>query len=121
MTDTATVEATVLEVRRVGKGRLTAFASVELTLDGVSFVVHGIQVLRMKHPGTGEEASGVALPCYRAPDGTWRPAIDLPPELREPIGDAVLERCCALGITRRVAKGKEGLFGAGDRGPWRTP
>ena len=105
MADTTTVEATVLEVQPVGKGKLIALASVELMLDGVSFVVHGVQVLQVRHPETGAVASGVALPCYRAPDGSWKPAIDLPPELREPIGAAVLDRCCDLGITRRRAAG----------------
>ena len=98
----AIVEAVVVAVQPVGKGRLLALASVELALDGVRFVVHGIQVLQLRHPGTGEPATGVDLPRYRTPDGAWRPALELPAELHTPIGDAVLERCCELGITRRA-------------------
>ncbi len=102
MTETALITATVLAVEPVGKGRLLALASVELVLDGVAFVLHGVQVVRLKHPVSGQEATGVDLPRYRAPDGQWRAAIALPPELRRPLGDAVLEQCCVLGITQRV-------------------
>jgi stage V sporulation protein G len=89
-------------VQPVGQGRLLALASVELVIEGITLVLHGVQVVRLKHPVTGQEATGVDLPRYRAPDGTWRPAIDLPPELRKPLGDAVLAHCCELGITQRV-------------------
>ncbi|WP_191057985.1 hypothetical protein [Geminicoccus harenae] len=99
--DTTLITATVLDVQPMPKGRLLALASVELVLDGVPLVLHGVQVIRLKHPVTGEEATGVDLPRYRAPDGSWRQAVELPPELRRPLGDAVLEQCCALGITQR--------------------
>lgn len=62
-------------------------------------------MLRLRDPETGVEFSGVALPYYRARDGSWQPAIDLPPELCEPIGTAVLDRCCELGITRQRITG----------------
>jgi hypothetical protein len=68
----------------------------------VCFVLHGLQVLRLRHPETGEEATGVDLPRYRAPDGAWQRALELPDELQRPIGDAILERCCELGITRHT-------------------
>ena len=102
MDRTATVEITVLGVRPVGKGRLLALASVELALEGVLFVLHGLQVLQIRDAITGAPATGVDLPRYRLPDGSWQVAIKLPPELERPIGDAVLARCCELGIARHA-------------------
>jgi hypothetical protein len=99
--DVARVEVTVLRVQPVGKGRLLALASVELSIDGVALTLHGLQVLQLRHPGTGEPATGVDLPRYRTPDGRWQPALELPEELHAPIGKAVLACCCELGITRR--------------------
>lgn len=101
MTNTSLITATVLDVTPIGKGRILALASVELMVDGIAFTLHGVQVVRLKHPGTGHEATGVDLPRYRGPDDAWRQAAELPEELRKPLGDAVFERCCELGITRR--------------------
>jgi stage V sporulation protein G len=100
--DTALVAVTVLDVQTVQKGQIIALASVEIELDGVAFTVNGLQVVRTRDPSSGREATGVALPRYRAPDGEWKPAIDLPDELREPITMAILERCCDRAITRRL-------------------
>ena len=103
MSSTALVEVLVREVVPLqGRGRLIALASAELFVDGVAFVIHGIQVIETKDSVTGRAATGVDLPRYRDPSGAWRPAIDLPKELRKPLGDAVLDRCCQMGITRRV-------------------
>ena len=103
MDDTAVVAATVIDIRPItGKGRILALASVELLLDGVAFVIHGVQVVRTKHPVTGQEATGVDLPRYRAADGSWQQAITLPEALRRPLGEAVLEECCRRGITRAL-------------------
>jgi hypothetical protein len=43
----------------------------------------------------------VALPTYRAADGTWLPAIQLPPDLRKPIADAVLAHLVDEGIAKQ--------------------
>lgn len=102
MTDAALVTVTVLDVRAVQKGQIIALAEVEIELDGVAFTVNGLQVVRTRDPINGREATGVALPRYRAPDGEWKPAIDLPDELREPITAAILDHCCDRGITRRL-------------------
>ena len=69
---TTLITATVLQVQPVAKGKLLALASVELVLEGVPLVLHGVQVNRTRHPVTGEEATGVDLPRYRATDGIWR-------------------------------------------------
>ena len=100
--ETALVTVTVLDVQAVQKGQIIALAVVEIELDGVAFAVNGLQVVRTRDPSNGREATGVALPRYRAPDGQWRPAVDLPDELREPITTAILEHCCDQGITRRL-------------------
>ena len=102
MTDAALVTVTVLDVRAVQKGQIIALAAVEIELDGVAFALNGLQVIRTRDPSSGREATGVALPRYRAPDGQWRPAVDLPDELSDPITTAVLEHCCDIGITRRL-------------------
>ena len=82
--------------------RMLALASAEIAVAGVAFVLHGIQVIRSKDPTTGAEATGVDVPRYRAPDGTWRQAVELPPELHKPLAHAILDECCELGITRRA-------------------
>lgn len=98
-----TVHIRVLAVTPVaGKSKLLALASAEITVDGVAFTLHGIQVLRTKDLATGAEATGVDVPRYRTPDGTWRQAVELPPELHKPLAHAILDECCELGITRRV-------------------
>lgn len=94
MQGAATVEVTVVAVRPVGRGRLLALATVELMLDGVGFVIHGIQVLQLFHPVSRAPATGIELPRYRSFDGSWRLALELPDELHEPIAPAVLKRCC---------------------------
>ena len=103
-TDTATVHVRVLAVSPVTtKGRLLALASAEITVEGIAFVLHGIQVIWKKDPVTGGEGTGVDVPRYRAPDGTWRQAAELPPELHKPLAHAILDECCELGITRRLS------------------
>jgi len=101
MSETALVEVTVGDVRRLGQGRVLALASAELVVEGIAFAIHGIQVIQTRDPATSRNATGVDLPRYRDPTGAWRPALDLPEELRKPLGDAVLERCCELGIAQR--------------------
>lgn len=100
MTDSVIVAISVLDVQPLRKGRQLAVATVELALDGVAFTIHGLRVLSVEDPVTGAAATAVDLPRYRDAAGTWRLAIGLPPELAQPIGDAVLARCCELGLTK---------------------
>jgi stage V sporulation protein G len=95
------VEVAVIRVEPVGRGRLLALASVELVIGGVRCRLHGLQVLRLRQPDPDGNAIEVEPPCYRAPDGTWRLAVELPEALHAPIADAVLGRCCELGLVRR--------------------
>ena len=103
MSETTTVHVRVLAVSPVtGKSKLLALASAEIIVEGVAFTLHGIQVIRTKDPDTGAEATGVDVPRYRASDGAWRQAVELPPELHKPLSHAILDECCALDITRRA-------------------
>jgi len=93
--DTTTATITVLEIIPLnGGGRLLALADVELVLDGVALVLHGVQV---RADGDGTE---IRLPNYRSPSGEWMTAITLPEEIRVPMGDAVI----AAGIEAGVLK-----------------
>lgn len=103
MIETTTVHVRVLAVTPVaGKGKLLALASAEIVVAGVAFTLHGIQVRQMKDLDTNAEGTGVDVPRYRVPDGTWLQAVELPPELHKPLAHAILDECCELGITRRV-------------------
>ena len=102
MDDTGIIEATLLEAVPVNKGRVVALASAMLSIDGIGFVLHGLQVVHVTDPATGRPALGVDLPRYRGPDGTWKQAVELPQELKKPLGDAVLAQCLAQGIVRRT-------------------
>jgi hypothetical protein len=37
-------------------------------------------------------------PHHRAADGKWLATLDLPPELEDPLGRAVLRHCAELGL-----------------------
>ena len=114
MTDTAIVNCTVLEIRPVRQGRLVALATVEIDVDGVVFIVEGVQIFKFRMQGDRRELVGVGPPCYRAPDGTWRKAIRLPPEVEAALGEAVMQRCNELGIAdcqRRLANIDRSLSG----------
>lgn len=101
MSESSIVQVTVLEVTGVHRNRVLALADVELSLDGIVFALHGIRVSRVLLPG-GQTGTAVDLPMYRSPAGDWKSAVSLPDELRQPIADAVLARCCELGITKQA-------------------
>ena len=83
MDDVAVVNCTVLSARAVRRGRLVAVASVEIDIEGV-------RVFRFRVEGDRREMQGVGPPCYRDPDGSWREAVRLPPEVEKVLGDEVL-------------------------------
>lgn len=89
--DTVSVSATVLRVRRVEQGRLLALASVEILIAGVSFLVHGVRIIK-----TGPRSKGVAAPRCRLAGGALADAIELPPELSAAIAGVVLDEYEAL-------------------------
>jgi hypothetical protein len=97
MDDRAVVEVTVLESEPTRSGRLIALATVEIAVGGVAFIVHGVQVVAARDPRTGRSGAAVFPPHHRAADGKWLPTLDLPPELEDPLGRAVLQHCAELG------------------------
>ena len=73
-------------------------ADVEVLIDGVSIILHGVQV------SATAERTEVRLPKYRAPDGTWMAAITLPDEVKGPMGQAVIAAGIEAGVLRRRVK-----------------
>lgn len=92
--DVALVTCRVDGVTRVSHPHLLALASAEIEVGGIAFRLDGIQVVAGK--GRGFPTLQVKLPTYRGSDGTWRPAVALPPELERPLGNAVLAAYGAL-------------------------
>jgi stage V sporulation protein G len=92
----STVSITVLSVKPVKFGRIFALASVEVDIDGVLLVIHGVRAIRVQPIGTR-----IDLPMFRDEDGTWRHAIPLPEEISGPIGRAVLDELVERGLAVR--------------------
>jgi stage V sporulation protein G len=93
--DTTSVQITVLCLTPMrGSGNLQALADVEVMLDGVSIILHGVQVC------ASAQRTEIRLPKYRAPDGTWKSAISLPDEVKGPMGDAVMAAGIEAGVLR---------------------
>jgi len=93
--DTTTAVITVLKVSPVyNAGKLLALADVELVLDDVPLVIHGVQV-RADGDGTA-----ITLPKYRSPSGEWTTAITLPDEVRGPMGDMVIAAGIEAGLLK---------------------
>lgn len=82
---------TVLKIAPVQAGKLLALADVEIVLDDVPLIIHGVQVRADSH---GTE---VTLPRYRAPNGEWRTAITLPEEVKDTMGDMVIAAAMDIG------------------------
>ena len=95
-TDTSTATISVFAITPTsGHGDLLALADVELVLDGVVVVLHGVQIR------ANADKTEIALPRYRAPDGTWKAAVSLPDEVCRPMGDAVIAAGIEVGILRQ--------------------
>ena len=92
----STVSITVLSVKPVKFGRIFALASVEVDIDGVLLVIHGVRAIRVQPIGTQ-----IDLPMFRDENRTWRHAITLPDEISGPIGRAVLDELGARGLAVR--------------------
>jgi hypothetical protein len=92
----STVSITVLSVKPVKFGRIFALASVEVDLDGLLLVIHGVRAIRAQPMGTR-----IDLPVYRDENGVWQRAITLPEEISEAIGRAVLDELVERGLAFR--------------------
>lgn len=89
----STVSITVLSIKPVRFGRIFALASVEIDIDGVLLVIHGVRAMRAQPMGTR-----VDLPVFRDESGVWQRAIALPDEICGPMGKAVLDELVARGL-----------------------
>ena len=96
MDPSSTVSITVLSVKPVKFGKIFALASVEIDVDGLLLVIHGVQAIRVDPMGTR-----IDLPRFRDENGVWRHAITLPDEICEPIGRAVLNELIERGLAMR--------------------
>ena len=94
---TSTVSITVLSVKPVKFGKIFALASVEIDIDGVLVLVHGVRAIR-DHP----RGTRIDLPMFRDENGTWRHAITLPDEISGPVGRAVLDELVNRGLATRI-------------------
>lgn len=93
--DTSTVKISVLNLSpKVESDSLLALADVELLIDGIGIVLHGVQVV------ADERKTVVRLPRYRAADGSWKAAVSLPEEVKGPIADAVIAAGIEAGILK---------------------
>jgi hypothetical protein len=92
----STVSITVLTVKPVKFGKIFALASVEIDIDGVVLVIHGVRAIRVLPMGTR-----IDLLMFRDETGVWRRAITLPDEICGPIGKAVLDALVERGMAVR--------------------
>jgi hypothetical protein len=91
-----TASITVLAVKPVKFGRIFALASVEINVDEVVLVIHGVRAIRVQPTGTR-----IDLPVYRDENGVWQRAITLPEEISGAIGRAVLDELVERGLAFR--------------------
>lgn len=92
------VTFTVANCQALQTKTVFALVDVEIVVAGVAFWVKGVQARHL--PGGG---TSIHLPTYRTPAGTWRSAVDLPPELAEALSQAVLEYLVDEGVAVRKA------------------
>ncbi|MDO8608834.1 hypothetical protein [Magnetospirillum sp. 15-1] len=85
MSETASVEVTVLNMVAVTGGTTLAHADVSLLIAGVEIIIRNLKVSRLRGGRLGVE-----LPTTRDPAGRWAPSMTLPEELHRPIASAVL-------------------------------
>ncbi|HEV2674351.1 MAG TPA: hypothetical protein VGV37_07395 [Aliidongia sp.] len=97
-TEYQSISVTVSNCEAVQSKSVFAFVDVEMMIAGVSFRIKGVQARHLAGGGTS-----IHLPTYRTPAGTWRAAIDLPPELREVLSEAVLDHLLDEGVVIRKA------------------
>ena len=92
----STVSITVVSVKPVKFGKIFALASVEIDIDGVLLVLHGVRAIRVQPMGTR-----IDLPMFRDENAVWSRAITLPGEICGPIGRAVLDELVERGLAVR--------------------
>jgi hypothetical protein len=93
--DTEQVTFTVANPRTINSKRLYALVDVELRVAGLSFWIIGVQIRR------SSSGLSVHLPTLRDINGTWKPVVEMPEELREPLSNIVMEFLVDEGMARR--------------------
>ncbi|GGF46423.1 hypothetical protein GCM10011611_61100 [Aliidongia dinghuensis] len=93
---TQTVNFTIGNCTPMQSKSVFAFVDVEIVICGVGFWIRGVQARHVAGGGTS-----IHLPTYRAPDGTWRAAVELPEDLVAPMADAVLAYLVDEGVAVR--------------------
>jgi hypothetical protein len=88
---------TILSIAPVRAGKLFAFASVEVDIDGVRLEIHGIRAMRVTPLRTTIE-----LPRFRDSTGVSRPALALPEEVCAAIESIVLDTLVERGLARQI-------------------
>ncbi len=95
-TETVSVSFVVTNARSVDSKALFALVDVEMQITGVSFSIFGLQARR-----ESDGKTSVRLPTFKDADGTWRPAIQVPDEVRGPLAEAVLTFLIDEGLAKR--------------------
>ncbi|WP_421988558.1 hypothetical protein [Roseococcus sp.] len=85
MSDTAIITCTVGNAQPCVSKHVFALVDVQLDVDGVRFVIRGVQARHLPSGGTS-----IHLPTYKDAGGRPQPAIELPEEIKQPLCDAVL-------------------------------
>ncbi len=93
LSSSSTVSITVLSIKPVKFGRIFALASVEIDIDGLLLVIHGVRAMHAQPMGTR-----VDLPVFRDENGAWQRAITLPDEICGPMGKVVLDELVVRGL-----------------------
>lgn len=83
--DTTAVRLTVGNARRVESKSVFALVDIAIEIAGVEFSIFGVQARREPN-----EQTSVRLPTFKDADGNWRPAIQLPEEVKAPLVSTVL-------------------------------
>jgi hypothetical protein len=93
--DTERVTFTIANLRTINSKRLYALVDVEIRVAGLSFRIIGVQIQR------GSGGLSVHLPTHRDVNGAWKPVVEMPEELCEPLSDAVMGFLVDEGMARQ--------------------
>lgn len=76
-----------------GRGTI-GLLDAEFSIAGVTFTIHGIRV------SITAERTTIRLPAYRDPEGAWKDALSVPPEISAALSDAILAFLVEQGVAR---------------------
>ena len=93
--ETQCVTFTISDARVVNSKNLYALVDVEIDVAGIPFRILGVQI---RHTGHG---LAVFLPTQRDFRGVWKPVVDMPQELLEPLSNSVMDFLAEEGLVQR--------------------